>query len=239
MGTFFFTNPFLSGKDRFLTFAEPDDIPFFGPIAGRVERPPFFGPIAGPVDIPPLFGPIAGPVEIPLPPTQPRVTPEVTRRRRKMPFDIGPNLTGLVGSVLGGLFGARRQTAGFLPGSPQVILPPVEVLRQAPPIRAPITMPGRVVQGAGCQCTIQRQLPARVVNMRGTPVIDPATNQIIGCTPRRKRMNPMNGKAATRAARRLTSVMRFQRKIQKAVQRACRSKSGGGFRRSAAKKGCR
>jgi hypothetical protein len=181
-----------------------------------------FGPIAGPVEIPPLFGPISG--------------------GGSMPFDLGPNITGLASNLLG-LFAGRRnafQPQGFMPGSPQVILPPVEILRQAPVTRTPQLMQGRVVQGGGCACTIQRQLPARTVNMKGTPVIDPATNQIIGCTPRRKRMNFMNGRAAVRAARRLVGVMRFQKKIQKAVGKACRGRGGsGGFRRTSKARSCK
>lgn len=175
---------------------------------------PTFGPIAGPVNIPPLFGPIAGPVR--MEDTRP------TQRRQRMPFDIGPNLAGLAGSVIGGLFGGRRQQQGFMPGSPQVILPPVEVLRQAPPIRTPQLMSGRVTQ-RGCDCLIEKNMPAYVRRTKGKAVYGP-NGEWLGCTPKARRLNPMNARAATRAASRLMNVSRFQKRIQKAIRRACISR---------------
>jgi hypothetical protein len=193
--------PFLPSADEpFLQFPVPNLwwLPTFpGPPIGtgtrcfdnpddpncRVQDRPTFGPIAGPVNIPPLFGPMSSP-EVPT-----------------MPFDLGPNLTGLAAGVLGGLFGARRATQGFIP---QTTTTGVGVsfpgTGMPPEIFAPrTTLSGQVIN-KGCDCVIQRNLPARVVNYKGRAVFN-AQGQVVGCTPRRRQMNPGNARAATRAAR--------------------------------------
>lgn len=220
MGSFFFTPPAFP--------QEPPDIrdpqlpwspggatalPGAGTIGG------FFGPIAGPVDIPPLFGPIAGGLP--------------------MPFDLGPNLTGLVGGVLGGLFAGRRRTQGFMPGQTTqtgVSFPGTGIPTTTFPART--TMAGQVTQ-KGCGCLIEKAMPAYTRKMKGRAMFGP-DGSFLGCTPSRRSMNPMNARAATRAARRLRGVMRFNRRIEKAIKRACGSKTRGSTRfGSARKKTCK
>jgi len=197
----------------------------WGPIFGDPGIPPLFGPIHSPArerpERGPRFGPISG-------------VPAPTTRRTRMPFDIGPNLTGLAGATLGAIFG-RRQTAGrFMPGQTQtsVGFPGTGIPTTTFPERG---MLGQVTR-QGCDCLIEKQMPAYIRRMKGRAVFA-ADGSFAGCTPKAKRMNPLNGRAATRAARRLTSVMRFQKKIQKAVRRACGGRGGGGgFGRSPASK---
>lgn len=239
MGSFFF-DPFLLAGQPAAGVSDLDLMLLrqqFGHIFGRVPESPIetpsgggttFGPIAGPVDIPPLFGPISGPVTL------------ERERRKRMPFDLGPGLLGLANTALAGLFTGRRTAQGFLPG-PQtrtqtgVVFPGTGIPTQTFPER--ITMPGQVIN-QGCNCVIQRQLPARTINMKGRAVFD-ANGQVVGCTPRKRRMNPLNGRAAMRSARRLVMVMRFQKKVQKAIQKACkRPRVGGGFTRRT-KKTCK
>lgn len=59
-------------------------------------------------------------------------------------------------------------------------------------------------------------------------------NGQVVCCPRRRAMNPMNGRAAIRAARRLKGVFKFQRRVEKALQKACR---GSGVRRRGSTRG--
>lgn len=183
----------------------------FGPIAGPVDIPPPFGPIAGPVDIPPTFGPIA----------------DRNRRRNAMPFS-------LIGDLV----------RGRIPGLPPIItlppitFPPITIPGTRPPEVMPgptpgVTMPGRVTRGVGCApCVIEKQMPAYTRKMKGRAVFHPQTGQFLGCTPARRSINPMNGKAAIRAARRLKGVFKFQRRVEKALQKACR---GSGVRRTSSR----
>lgn len=176
-------------------------------VAREPSLPPQFGPIAGPVNIPPLFGPIAGPVEVPMSPFAP-FAPGATRTS---------DLRGRLISF--GIDVARR---AFLPGQTtqtSVGFPGTGMPTTTFPER------GQVIQ-KGCDCLIEKQMPAYTRKMKGRAVFGP-DGSFMGCTPKRRAMNPMNGRAATRAARRLTSVMRFQKKIAKAVRRACGSRGYG------------
>jgi len=183
-----------------------------------------FGPIAGPVDIPPLFGPIAGPVEreVPMP-----FAPLVPTSR---PSDIRGRLISFGLDLLSRRFlpGQTTQTSVGFPGT------------GIPTTQFPERMAGQVTQ-RGCDCLIEKQMPAYTRKQKGRAVFGP-DGSFLGCTPKRRSMNPMNGRAATRAARRLTSVMRFQKKIQKAVRKACGTRGrgrvssfGGGRKKSCAK----
>lgn len=164
----------------------------------------------------------------------PRGTNGADLRRFFMPFNPflpGGGSTGRFGPLLDlgvdvgrRLLQGRTQTSVGFPGTGM------------PTTTFPERMLGQVIQ-KGCGCVIEKQMPAHVRRVKGRAVFGP-DGSFLGCTPKRRAINPMNGRAATRAARRLTSVMRFQKKIQKAVRRACGSK-GGGFRRAPAKRSCK
>lgn len=191
------------------------------PSVGR----PTFGPIFGRPDIPGLFGPIFSPPD----PDVPRGTFGGAMPNGLLPL---PGLSPRDALLRGATDVARSLLGRFLPQTTQtsVGFPGTGIPTEVFPER----MAGRVVQGRGCDCVIEKARPAGVTRMKGRAVFN-GQGQIVGCTPKPRRMNPMNGRAATRAARRLTSVMRFQKKIQKAVRRACGSR-GGGFRTTTRKK---
>lgn len=77
-------------------------------------------------------------------------------------------------------------------------------------------MPGR--------CNIKRRKLKIIVGTDGQPHV------IAACPPRR--MNPLNARALSRAARRLGSFQRIAGNIEKLVQRACRTGLGRGRRRA-------
>jgi len=195
-----------------------------------------WGPIFGDPGIPPLFGPIFTP-RVPIrerPERGPRFGPISGGAMPSLRDQLIAGAFGLGRTAIAGIFGGRETAGRFMPG--QVPDTPVPWPPIFGPSRPAITVtPGRVIN-QGCDCIVQKQMPAYIRRMKGRAVFG-ADGQVIGCSPARKRMNPMNGRAATRAARRLTSVMRFQKKIQKAVRRACGSKSGGFRRVSSTKRG--
>lgn len=165
--------------------------------------------------------PVTG--RVPRVPRVPRETFDL--RRIFMPF-TPPFLPGGARTGIGGIIGdvVQRLPRLPLPRSPRVPEVPGFPL---PPFMGP-PMLGKVSQ-QGCGCVIEKQVPAHIRRMKGKAVFGP-DGQFLGCTPKRRSINPMNGRAATRAARRLKSVMKFQRRIEKAIRRACGSKSRGGFR---------
>ena len=139
----------------------------------------------------------------------------------------GPRPSDLRSRVIS--FGIDLARRAFLPGQTtqtSVGFPGTGM----PTTQFPERMAGQVTQ-RGCDCLIEKQMPAYTRKQKGRAVFGP-NGSFLGCTPKRRSMNPMNGRAATRAARRLTSVMRFQKKIQKAVRRACGSRGSGRVRSS-------
>lgn len=196
--------------------------PIWGPslpeIEPRVSRGGgTFGPIAGPVDIPPTFGPIAGRV--------PREPTSFDQRRMFMPFDLGSLLPGRrntsIGGVIGGIVGdVTRRVLQRGPTQPR--LPPFF------PGAGELGPPSRSMTFKGCgPCVIERELPARIVRQKGR--VRMAEDGSVECVAVRRRFNPANGQAALRAVARLKVTQKLMRRIDKALQRACRSKSRSRF----------
>lgn len=189
---------------------------------GITSPPPGYGTVGGTLSVDVVgrlptetFGPIAS-----------RSNRETyNQQRRFMPFNFG---------AIAGRFLPGQQTNIYDRAADLAARVAAEALARRGMLPAQTggaiqTMPGRVITSGSCECQIQKQMPAYVRKMKGRPVFD-ANGQVVGCTPTRRRMNPMNARAATRAARRLRGTMKFMKRIEKAVQRACRSKRSGGFR---------
>jgi hypothetical protein len=194
--------------------------PGFGTIGGT------FGPIAGPVDIPPTFGPIAS-----------RPYREgYDQRRLTMPFNLGA------------ILGASRY---FLPQAPQAPrgydpcavpysldcffskittpLPGRTTVMQSPGVANVSVTPGGALMRGCAPCYVSRPVKATTRQVRGRYCMGP-DGQVV-CIPRRRRMNFTNARAATRAATRLRGTMKFMKRIEKSIARACR-KGGGGRSRA-------
>jgi hypothetical protein len=202
-----------------------------------IDCPWLWGPIFSPPDVTPPFGTIY------TPPTAPE---------EPMP---GGFLPGIIGGsardrLLAGVVDlGNRALNRFLPQTPTVTVGP-------PGVQVTVPLPGQLpmlgqfdptaITSGGCgprrsSATrwLQSSTPRCVIQgknrkIRGKWVIG-ADGKLV-CCPAPKRMNYMNGRAAMRAARRLKGVFKFQRKVEKALQRACR---GSGVRRARCSKKCK
>jgi hypothetical protein len=242
---FAFSHPFLPG----VLEKEPE----LGGGGGAWDRPELGGGLwfeptergAGPL-WGPMYSPIPGfapePEAAPAPPT---AAPSYERTiygggpmngftsAQQARGNIWGQLAGAAVGAAAGLLNERLQTATQrlpVPRPPGTTPIPRMPTWEMPPevFRPGGTMQGRVVQ-KGCDCVIEKQMPAYTRRMKGTAVFGP-DGQFIGCRPRTRRMNPLNGRAAIRATRRLRAVSRFQRKVERAIAKACRPRGRGGGR---------
>jgi len=197
------------------------------------SEPVYWGPMFSPFPVTPptifggtgpTWGPIAGPVPSPVPPFGTITTPP-TQEKPPMPFPLLPGRIPTGQDLLGRAIGFGADIARrFLPGQTQtsVGFPGTGM----PTIVFPERMAGRVTQ-QGCGCVVEKSYPAGTRKIKGKAVFGP-DGSFLGCTPAPRRMNPMNARAALRAARRLRSVSKFSARIDKAIRRACRSKGRSG-----------
>jgi hypothetical protein len=200
----------------------------------RPETRPSWGPIYTPPSVPEVFGPIYSP---------PTTSPE-QRGKRKM----GGFLPGIIsartdilrgiGQVIGGVIQTAGQQPTVTVGPPgvQVTVPLPGNLPVLGQFQTGLQVAAGPCAGTGRmnRCTRSVTVGGRTTNRKGRWILNEA-GQLI-CCPTRRRLNPMNGKAAIRAARRLKGVFKFQRRVEKALQRACR---GSGVRRSATARSCK
>lgn len=143
--------------------------------------------------------------------------------------DFG-DLTRIFGrglDIFGDLFGDDVLDGGFVPQRP---IPPVpDVMVPLPPQRFPLPpdlgggmarRTGQVVFDASGRCFIETLQPARTIRRRGRlTCVQRSDGQIIqGCVPARKRMNPLNPRALSRALRRAKAFSKFARKAVRIEQ---------------------
>ena len=182
--------------------------------------------------------------------------PPVTRDTYDPPRSPSRETRDTMGAFLPGLIGNRndllRRVAGglintFLPG-PQERTGPcqpgdtrLECMFYGPPITPVVQTtgpaPSTAMTTTGCRGAGRYRQPAQCYvqsrtgrKFRGSYKV---VNGQVVCCPKRRAINPMNGRAAMRAARRLKGVFKFQRRVEKALQRACR---GSGVRRAPARR---
>lgn len=177
--------------------------PFFGPIGGG------FGPIYTPP--PPTFGPMYTPPTVPI---------SSSNYGGPMPTDSFREARGgIVGSIIRAGVGA---IIPFLPGQnpyPEAPPGPGDILGPIiPDITTGISTMGCSSLGRrrAAQCYVQTSTGKR---RRGRYVVLP--NGQVTCCPTPRRMNPANARALTRAARRLKGFAKLEKRIHKALARAC------------------
>jgi len=147
--------------------------------------------------------------------------------------DMGGFLPGLFGtlgqsSARDRIIGGIIQTAGRVVGSFQAPTGPCVAgdtrlecqFTGAPPVT---TTPGVPVLRSASRltggCNGSMTQGGRTVTYKGRYAQRPDGTLV--CVRPTRRMNPCNPKAATRAARRLVGVMRFQKRIEKSVRKVC------------------
>lgn len=183
------------------------------------ERIPTFGPSFSPFVLPGGFGPIYSP-------EQPTVPLSQDRFGGRMPLS---DFTQARGSILGSIIRAGIGAAiPFLPGQgPPIVVGPYPGPEPGNPPDFPFPDVSTGISSMGCSSLRQRgrSLPQCYVTspkgrrIRGKYVVLP--NGQVTCCPSPRRMNPANSKALNRAARRLKGFVKLEKRIHKALARAC------------------
>lgn len=121
---------------------------------------------------------------------------------------------GGFGSFIGGLV---RGAVGLATGGPLGAIAAVT--------RKKAVAPGTVMQAPGVIPAIQRIVPGGATGLKVAPgTVDPATGMV---RPKRRRMNYANGRALTRANRRVDGFVKLARRSLKHTNYRIVSKSAG------------
>ena len=99
-----------------------------------------------------------------------------------------------------------------------------------PTVTTTMRMPGSISFDMKGRCTVTTVRPAGVYRRKATPVFNPVTGQIIGCTPVPRRLNPLNPSALKRALRRACAFEKFARRAIKVTS--------AGWKKGYRRKGC-